>query len=135
MGLDMYLMKKTYVGGNYEHNHISGNIALLRDNTLIPIDIKRTVYIEEEVGYWRKANAIHNWFVSNVQDGKDDCHEYYVSQEAMKELLHDCQKVLDSIHLIEGKVINGYTFSTEGIQQPTLEDGKVIECGSFTSER
>ena len=27
----------------------------------------------EEVGYWRKANAIHGWFVRNVQNGKDDC--------------------------------------------------------------
>ena len=26
-----------------------------------------------EVAYWRKANAIHRWFVKNVQDGEDDC--------------------------------------------------------------
>jgi len=26
----------------------------------------------EEVGYWRKANAIHGWFVDHVQDGEDD---------------------------------------------------------------
>jgi hypothetical protein len=24
------------------------------------------------VGYWRKANAIHRWFVEHVQDGNDD---------------------------------------------------------------
>ena len=29
--------------------------------------------IIEQVGYWRKANQIHNWFVENVQDGEDDC--------------------------------------------------------------
>ena len=29
--------------------------------------------IREEVAYWRKANAIHRWFVKNVQDGEDDC--------------------------------------------------------------
>ena len=30
-------------------------------------------HIAEEVAYWRKANAIHQWFVDNVQDGEDDC--------------------------------------------------------------
>ena len=31
------------------------------------------INIKEEVAYWRKANAIHQWFVDNVQDGEDDC--------------------------------------------------------------
>lgn len=39
--------------------------------------VKRDKYgfinIKEEVAYWRKANAIHQWFVDNVQNGKDDC--------------------------------------------------------------
>jgi len=36
--------------------------------------------------YWRKANSIHNWFVDNVQDGKDDCGVYEVSFEQLMEL-------------------------------------------------
>jgi hypothetical protein len=32
-----------------------------------------------EVGYWRKANAIHNWFVQNCQKGIDECQEARVS--------------------------------------------------------
>lgn len=27
----------------------------------------------QEVAYWRKANAVHRWFVNNVQGGVDDC--------------------------------------------------------------
>lgn len=27
----------------------------------------------ENVAYWRKANAIHNWFVKHIQGGEDDC--------------------------------------------------------------
>ena len=27
----------------------------------------------EEVAYWRKFNALHNWFVQNCQDGVDEC--------------------------------------------------------------
>lgn len=67
MGLDMYL---TY-----------------RYNTTAPI--------EREVMYWRKANAIHRWFVMNVQDGKDDCGQYPVSHEDLKNLVRVCAKVLD----------------------------------------
>jgi len=43
--------------------------------------------VREEVGYWRKANAIHQWFVENVQGGEDDCSAYFVSEDDLKELL------------------------------------------------
>ena len=41
-----------------------------------------------EAGYWRKANAIHNWFVEKVQDGIDanDGSENPVSKEILDEL-------------------------------------------------
>ena len=42
--------------------------------------------IIERVGYWRKANQIHNWFVNRVQDGIDDC-EYH--HECTKEILEE----------------------------------------------
>ena len=49
--------------------------------------------IVEEVAYWRKANAIHKWFVDNVQSGKDDCDSYEVSREQLVKLLGDCEQV------------------------------------------
>lgn len=51
--------------------------------------------IMEEVGYWRKANAIHKWFVDNVQDGIDDC-DYHreVTKEDLEELRDICHEVL-----------------------------------------
>lgn len=49
-----------------------------------------------EVGYWRKANQIHNWLVNNVQNGVDDCGEYEVSYEKLEELKNLCQKVLSN---------------------------------------
>ena len=42
--------------------------------------------ISFEIMYWRKANAIHKWFVDNVQEGNDDCGNYDVSIEQLKEL-------------------------------------------------
>lgn len=52
--------------------------------------------IKEEVGYWRKANAIHKWFVDNVQDGIDDC-DYHreVTKEDLEELRDVCKAVLE----------------------------------------
>ena len=52
--------------------------------------------IYEEVGYWRKANAIHKWFVDNIQDGNDDCGDYEVSKEQLEELLRVCKLVKEN---------------------------------------
>jgi hypothetical protein len=103
MGLDMYLNKKTYVGGNYDHNGVKGSIKLTRKahdpktNEIIKepikVNLKRVTYIEEELCYWRKSNQIHAWFVDNVQDGNDDCRNYYVDIEHIKELLSLCEAV------------------------------------------
>jgi hypothetical protein len=47
-----------------------------------------------EVAYWRKANAIHRWFVDTCQDGNDDCRQSYVSREQLQKLLETCKAVL-----------------------------------------
>jgi hypothetical protein len=47
-----------------------------------------------EVMYWRKANAIHNWFVENVQDGIDECEPHDVTVDQLKELRDLCYEVL-----------------------------------------
>lgn len=98
MGLDMYLSKKIYLGANYEHNNVNGKIELTRgkDNTPVIVDLKKVTYIIENAAYWRKANAIHRWFVENVQDGTDDCGYYYVEPSKLKELVSECKKVLNS---------------------------------------
>ena len=96
MGLDMYLNKRIYIGANYNHNNVKGVIELTQghDNEPIKIKLNKVTYIIENVGYWRKANHIHNWFVNNVQDGNDDCGDYYVSTEQLKQLLTECEAVL-----------------------------------------
>lgn len=54
-----------------------------------------------EVGYWRKANAIHKWFVDNCQDGIDDCRDSYVSASQLEELCDTCERVLSDHTLAE----------------------------------
>ena len=48
----------------------------------------------EEVGYWRKANAIHGWFVRNVQNHVDDCGRYPVTKDNLRSLLMACELVV-----------------------------------------
>ena len=94
MGLDMYLWREIYVGAEYTHRGVTGSIELNYQGTRLPVNFKKVSTITEEAMYWRKANAIHNWFVEHVQDGNDDCKKYWVSIDHLKELRKTIKKVL-----------------------------------------
>jgi hypothetical protein len=123
MGLDMYLSKKTYLGANYKHNNVTGKLELLANGKPINVQLNRVTYIIEEIGYWRKANQIHSWFVNNIQEGKDDCGEYYISEDKMIELLALCKKIKEQCPLVDGAITNGYRFEN-GIKMPIVQEGK-----------
>ena len=53
----------------------------------------------EEVMYWRKANAIHNFFVNEVQGGKDDGGIYFVSIDNFKELKGKLENIIKAYEL------------------------------------
>lgn len=90
MGLDMYLECKRYIGGRETLNdEIRKHFPEIEKT-----DNLNYIYISFEVGYWRKANAIHKWFVDNCQNGVDDCKSYYVAKEDIKTLLKLCKSVL-----------------------------------------
>ena len=127
MGLDMYLMRRLYVGAIYEHRKIEGTISITQNGQPLEVDLKSVEYIEERAGYWRKANAIHAWFVENVQDGRDECQRSYVSRVQLRKLLDTVNKVIDSCKLIPGEVLNGYTYGPEGKVVANVEAGQVIE--------
>lgn len=82
--------------------------------------------IIEEVGYWRKANAIHKWFVDNIQDGKNDCDYYEVAPEQLEELLNICKLIKQQSVMKKGKITVGYRFEN-GKEVPIMEDGEYIE--------
>ncbi len=48
-----------------------------------------------KVGYWRKANHIHAWFVDNCQDGIDECQTTEVDKEKLEELLSICRIIIN----------------------------------------
>lgn len=94
MGLDMYLWKEVYIGAEYAHRQMQVDIDIRKNGTKLPINKNKLYKVIEEAMYWRKANAIHNWFVQNVQDGTDDCGKYHVSIEQLIELRKTIKKVL-----------------------------------------
>jgi hypothetical protein len=138
MGLDMYLNKKIYVGNKWRKpsKRIKITIPANQDGVFSPvkrIDEKHISEIVEETAYWRKANAIHEWFVQNVQGGVDDCREYYVSKENLQELLDTINRVLKASKLVSGNITNGYTYKN-GERTPILEKGKYIKDPSVAQE-
>jgi len=86
MGLDMYLENRRFIW--------TDDRKKLSITGIKGIDSSKVTYITEEVGYWRKANAIHRWFVDNVQEGNDDCKAYYVDTDQLKTLLKLVNRVL-----------------------------------------
>ena len=82
MGLDMYLNARRFYWSSEKpkFDEIPEGYHLRR--------------IEVEAAYWRKANAIHQWFVDTVQDGVDDCRSYHVTRDELKALVDICQRVI-----------------------------------------
>lgn len=91
MGLDQYLSARQYLS-EYDDNGKRIQQAI-RDNVPEVADMTPT-YITCEAMYWRKANAIHRWFVDNVQNGQDDCGRYYVDRSSLQELLDTINQVI-----------------------------------------
>lgn len=105
MGLDMYLNAKRYISKHFNEGdavvaraiqeqfpELAGKAGRWGDDSPVK-------EVTVEAGYWRKANAIHQWFVKNVQAGEDDCRPYDVGREQLEELRELCKRVLAFRHL------------------------------------
>jgi len=135
MGLDMYLKKRVYVGANFEHNEVKGKIELESRGKPVKINFKNVTSIIEEVAYWRKANAIHNWFVQNVQDDVDNCAEYYVSFEQLVELRETCINALETKNADLLEPVEGFFFGSTEIDDYYWNNIKyTIEALSYLNE-
>ena len=126
MGLDMYLTKRTYVK-NWKHTPSGKRHQItIEGPSAHLIQTERISEIVEDVAYWRKANHIHNWFVENVQEGNDDCREYYVSTVQLKELVDICKRVVTAATMVDASVSNGEQLTEEG-WIPILVAGQQVE--------
>ena len=115
MGLDSYLTANEYVsrterdprGLSYDTPKRNALFDTLADRHKGWVDEAgyQGISISYPVGYWRKANAVHNWFVSNVQDGRDECQKSYVSSQNLRDLREACKAVLAVEHRPEKVVM------------------------------
>lgn len=99
MGLDMYLYGSKYCS-NWDHNDPKSNkpfhdiVKAIGMKDFKGCDGSPHLNVQVCLAYWRKANAIHKWFVNNVQGGKDDCYKHYVNIANLKDLKEVCELVL-----------------------------------------
>jgi hypothetical protein len=133
MGLDMYLHAKRYIAAWQENG--DDKIAAEIQKLFPELDGKHDDFGENisvikgvtaQIGYWRKANAIHNWFVDNVQEGEDNCRPYYVSLEQLEELKHVCETVLADPARAEELLptANGFFFGSTDYNEYYIDDLK-----------
>lgn len=126
MGLDMYLYRRTYVQ-RWDHHpdDEKWSVTVTRGGQPTHVDSEKICYVLEQVGYWRKANAIHAWFVDHVQNGIDDCGGYRVTREELEELLETINTVLASIETTPCPVEVGIVYDSAG-NHSVCEDGEII---------
>jgi hypothetical protein len=123
MGLDMYLSaKKRFYsedGNAFDY--------LLKAANLEKSDVCKgyvSSSVSFEIGYWRKANAIHGWFVEHVQCEEDDCSEYYVRREDLETLRALCQEVLKDLTKARDYLPpqQGFFFGSQAIDEGYKQD-------------
>jgi len=136
MGLDMHLKGKKFLWTDYENPEKCPRKIV---SALFP-DIDADVYeVRFQLGYWRKANAAHRWFVENVQNNVDDCGTYLVQKKDLEQLKKDCKAALKGNYDEIMPTTNGFFFGGTEYDEWYLNNlkgtiGIVDKAISFTKE-
>jgi hypothetical protein len=96
MGLDMslYLRYRPYeYKENIKEDYPEDLKLIVKDDGNVGYIATETYY---EIAYWRKANAIHKYFVDRCADGIDQCQKTSVSLGDLEELVNICEQVLNN---------------------------------------
>ena len=109
MGLDMYLTATEYIS-RFDYSEKPDGGIDRKENALfekIVSDFEMADKIDEHgfagleiefpMGYWRKANQIHQWFVDNIGEGEDNCQKMFVPKSALETLKSTCLEVIADI--------------------------------------
>jgi hypothetical protein len=145
MGLDMYLEKRVFVKNyDYMSDNQKNFISIKKGGEdRKDINVNKITYIIEELGYWRKANAIHNFFIGRCAEGEDDCKQIEIGKEFLEDLLDRCKKIVkeskllkendEGVKFIEDNSIakellptaEGYFFGSQNYDEDYLNDIKM----------
>ena len=113
MGLDMYLSARRYTSGGFDfrrqaedeaskaevkfYDKVISAAGLTRLHNSGALSEMNSLTIEVSVGYWRKHNAIHSWFVRELAGGTDECQPIYVGREDLARLRAICREILATV--------------------------------------
>lgn len=91
----------------------------------------------KEVGYWRKANAIHNYFVNNIQDGDDDQGVYLVDKDTFLDLFTIVNDIIDlgkkaGLKLGDGE--DNYEYNSDVFENKKYDKEKFERLCSYCDE-
>lgn len=124
MGLDMYIFHTNRTKHTIEELVKIDNIENLNAETpeaqeLLPLReykfLNGVFSVFHEGAYWRKANAIHAWFVDNVQAGVDDCNHYELTREDLEKLKNICTQAIKTKDTQKLKPRDGFFFGSTAI--------------------
>jgi hypothetical protein len=105
MGLDMYLNVSERISSHDFHrvNNVTSYTESPRYTDVIEaagIKVKdsmaSSVSVEWTAIYWRKSNQIHNWFITYLAEGVDECQRIPVSRDDLVKLHNTCSVLLDT---------------------------------------
>jgi hypothetical protein len=147
MGLDQYLYARKYISANNYSRDEEGNFSAtpnpefsnIMEQSDLPLDINKYTFsgsanVAIQVGYWRKANAIHGWFVDELANGVDECQEIYVPREKLSELRDLCKSALKE-PAMAGEILPptaGFFFGSNEVDEWYMDDLKTtIEMIDF----
>ncbi len=121
MGLDMYLYAEQYVGNWHssieeraaykEILDVTGLKSMASDDTV------HHLLVRVPIAYWRKANAIHGWFVDNVANGTDDCRPVYCGRSQLRALLNLVTEALKTRDPGELQPRSGFFFGSVEVDE------------------
>lgn len=117
MGLDQYLHASEYIS-RYDWDNDNDNrnelfyqiVEQFGVSDQISPDSFGGISIDFPMGYWRKSNQIHNWFVENCGGGVDECQKMFVNRESLENLLDVCNQVIADNSLAEELLPTGAGF-------------------------
>lgn len=87
---------------------------------------------DEDVAYFRKANMLHGWFVNHCKSIDSDI-QIEVSYKDLVNLLSDIQQVMESIVLVDGKVLDCREYK-DGEFVDHYRNGKIIKDPSVAEK-
>jgi hypothetical protein len=130
MGLDMFLKKTKKTNHTVEQLEELNNIyPLSPDNPSVKefLPLREYEYLKDsysifhEVGYWRKFNALHNYFVTNIQGGVDECQTSEVTKKDLEKLLDVLKSVLENKDSSLLEPVGGFFFGSTDVDDYYFE--------------